>query len=432
MADNKSYADAFVKAALAAAQTVAGKNPGHCFYALALWNLTEPRIALNSEEAFAGNHPDAERTFASPRFDPAQFHWPDLALKGVPEAPRSSTQRMRALQDAAKRLAQELPKHISTSKDFIVYLFDEAGLTLVKKTVPKNRFERLFPEADPVYVERRRLEALPPTERVAALLERLGQYEGLGSEEARDWLALMKGDAVTPLVAALDTMEEERWAIASVLGEIGRTLAAEAIPTLRRLADDSGKGGNWCAMVLGFFGDRDFLLERARAGVHVGILGLCSPMRSFADEAVKSSGEHIPMAFDWIETFLETATDEQRKAVEKELAPGSSGRHVVQQADIDAAMKALSSRFAVLRWTAADTLSHVQLGKAPAAQAIAALLPLLEDRNHLVRRMTILSLHHHSRHLKPPHWQAMAALIDDKDAVNRSVAQAATKHLARE
>jgi hypothetical protein len=440
--DWESYADEMFTAVLASVEASARENPNQRFYALAICDAAPPRIALNSEEAFSAPEDEpSDRSFASARFDPSEFRWPELRLGSAKldelhaelakEKKSAAAKRRRALVDAARRLGTELPRRIDTTDDFIVYVFEpKQGLALVKKTVAKKLFEKLFPEHDPRYAERCRLESLPPAERAEALMDAFDAEAGIGSEEARKRLAQMGSDAVPTLVSALDRREKQRWQIACALGSIGPTRAAPAIPTLRRYANDESTGGNWCSMVLGFLGDSAFLVERAKEGSRNCITGLCAPFRSFADEAQQCSGERIAFDYDVLESFLASATAEQKKAVESELQPGRSYRWHVDPADVDGIVRAFGSRHAVLRWHAASVIGNVKLSKKQGRPVVDALLPLINDRNKLVRRLAILSLQDHRRHLDRAHWQAMADLANDEDPVTKRVADEAAEHLA--
>lgn len=435
--DWESYTDVLAGSVLAAVEATAKGSPKEQFYALALCDVAPPRIALNSEQ---DEH--ADRSFASARFQPSEFRWPELRLDNPKleklhaeleaEKKPSAAKRRRALVDIAQRLAKELPKRIPTTKDFVVYVFDpKQGLALVKRTVPKKLFERLFPEHDPLYAERCRLDSLPPTERAEALMDAFDAEEGIGWEEALTRLAQMGSEAVPSLTKALDTHEKKRWQVACALGRIGPSKAASAIPALRRYANDESMGSNWCAMVLAFLGDTAFLVERAKEGSDNCVRGLCGLFRAFADEAQQSSGERIPIDYDMLEAFLASATDAQKKAIENELQPGRSYRWHIHPAEVAGIVRAFGSRHAVVRWHAASIIGNVKLPKKQARPVVGALLPLLEDRNKLVRRLAMLSLQDHGRHLEREEWQALADLADDKDPVTKMVADEAAKHLAK-
>jgi hypothetical protein len=439
--DWESYADVLAAAVLAKIQTTAKDNPNQRFYALAICDEVPPRIALNSEAAWSDRHDESgDRSFASARFNPSEFRF-ELRLENAKldelhavlakEKKSTAAKRRRALVDAARRLGTELLERIDTTDDFIVYVFDpKQGLALVKKTLPRKLFEKLFPEHDPLYAERQRIERLPPVERAEALMDAFEAEEGIGSEEARKRLAQMGSDAVPTLVTALARREKQRWQIACVLGCIGPTRAASAIPALRRYANDESTGGNWCSMVLGFLGDSAFLIERAKEGSDNCLIGLCAPFRSFADEAQESSGERIAFDYDLLETFLAIASAEQKKAVENELQPGRGYRWHIDPADVEGIVRAFGSRHAVLRWHAASVIGNVKLPRKQGRPVVDALLPLISDRNKLVRRLAILSLQDHRRHLDRAHWQAMADLANDKDPVTKMVADEAREHLA--
>lgn len=429
--DWNSYLRAVHAAVLDAVAKEAPKLRARDIHALVLSDATPTSVALNDERPFGDG---------SSRLDPASFRPLRLShakLKELEERLSSekkiAANRRRTLVDVAKRLAKELPKHIQVTPDFVVYVFHpDAGLGLVKKSVDKKLFVKLFPEHDPLYAERKRLDALPPAERVEALIVALdGPDDGIGWEEALDRMVAMGSQAVPHLTKALAAANEQRWQIARALGRIGPTRARDAIPELRRFVDDESVGNNWCAKALGHLGDNEFLVERARAGVQVALDGICATFIAFADEAARDSGERIPIEYELLGSFLEDADDEQKKAIQTDLQPGRSYRWVVHPLDVEPAVAALSSPHAVLRWHAARILGNVKLKKLEAARVVDALSERIRDRNKLVRRLAMLSLQDHARHLQRSHWQAMAEFASDEDPVTKMVADEAAEHLKK-
>lgn len=437
--DWTAYEEALTRSVGDAVAAIAKSRPSEQFYALAIRAEVPVRVALNSEDALEG----LDRSFDSPRFDPAAFRWPELELVDAElrsleeqlakEKKPNRTKRQRALVNAAKRLRRELRERTPVTRDFIVYVFEPSqGLSLVKKCVEKKLFEKLFPEADPLYVERKRLDALPPAQRVDALIAALGAPDGIGWEEALDRMVAMGSDAVPHLTKALDSGGKERWQIACALGRIGPTRARDAILALRRFVDDESLGNNWCAMALGHLGDGEFLVERARAGVDVALCGLSASFLAFADEAARDSKERIPIEYELLGAFLDEADDEQKKTIQTDLEPGRSYRWEVHPLDVEPAVAALGSRHAVLRWHAASILGNAKLKKQEARAVADALVLALRDRNKLVRRLAMLSLQDHARHLQGSHWQAMAELAGDSDPVTMRIATEAAKRLQKQ
>jgi hypothetical protein len=184
-------------------------------------------------------------------------------------------------------------------------------------------------------------------------------------------------------------------------------------------------------MVLAFLGDGAFLVERARAGSRNAITGICGALRAFADQAQKESGERIPLgpAYGWLQSLLDSGDDSQQRAIESELKPGTGFRAEIDALDLDALLAALTSRHAVIRWHAAGVLGDMKLPKKQARPVVDALIPLIADRSAFVRRLAMLALEDHERHLLPAHWQAMADRSAETDPVARSVAERAAKHL---
>jgi HEAT repeat protein len=278
--------------------------------------------------------------------------------------------------------------------------------------------------------ERKKLDAMRPAARTKALLDALSSRgDGIGWEEALARLIEMGSEAVPHLIEALPKRKLERWQIACALGRIGPARAGAAIPALRRYANDESDGSNWCAMALAFLGDGPHLVELARNGCGVAITGLCGALRAFADEAQRDSGERIPLRYDHLEELLAFADEQQKKAVETELKPGNSYRWELDALDVDTAVEALESRHAVVRWHAASVLGHMKLRKKAAAPVMDALVKRVADRSKLVRRLAMLSLERHRRHLGPAHLRAMAVLADDADEVTKSVGERARKEL---
>jgi HEAT repeat protein len=158
-------------------------------------------------------------------------------------------------------------------------------------------------------------------------------------------------------------------------------------------------------------GDHEWLSKQKPA---TAVNGLTARLK-----AITAGGAPRPLDYAPLEAWL-TKNPKGRSLVEKELAPGSCFVDI-QKSDVDEAVRALSSPFAVVRWHAADVLGERELGAAAGAKALPALASVLRDKHALVRRLAVLSITRWKAASKPYH-AAIRAMKKDSDPVVRDVA----------
>ncbi|MDP3233276.1 MAG: DUF4303 domain-containing protein [Myxococcales bacterium] len=431
--DWKAFELALLTEVRAALTTFAKRHRREHFYAVALCGvyrqldgpLSLPAIAVSSIEK--GPSVQSPQSFWSARFSPPD--WPyQLELRHAAalrlekqltaEATRSSvghwrsTERryFRVLLMVTRSLKKDVVGMLACTDDFVCYWHDdEGGPELARKTIDTRRWNRLFSREAAQKREQRTLARQSPHERAVALVARFGQSEGITSEKAQVALLAMGPDAVDSLVAALgDTTHG--WMAARVLGQIGIATPV-VVAGLRKRAEEL-----WFAMALGMLGDHAWL---ARQKTDVAVKGLCARLK-----AITQGGPPRPLDYAPLEAWLEKNPSAVSR-VESELAPGRSFV-TIEKADVAAAVRGLSSRFAVVRWHAASVLRRRELGAAAGVTVLPALVTTLGDRHALVRRLAVLSLSGWKAAARP-FYPAIRALRDDPDPVVRDVAAAVSR-----
>lgn len=398
------------------------------FYALALFGvyreldglLSLPSLGASSTEA--GPRAETPTSFWSARFNPAD--WPhELTLNRkaalrlekelTAEATRSTVTHWRAVETKyfdvlltiTSALRADALALLTCTDDFVCFWHDEeGGPELARKTIEKGLADRLFDRESAQTREVKKVAKQPPNERAAFLVTRFGVFEGITSEKAQHELLAMGTAAVDALVGALPH-KKNGWTAAKVLGQIG-VATPTVISALRKRADEL-----WFAMALGMLGDFEWLSKQLPA---TAAYGLTAPLK-----AITAGGTPRPLDYAPLEAWLAT-NPKGRSLVEHELAPGRSFVDV-QTSDVDEAVRALSSPFAVVRWHAASVLGERGLGAAAGAKVLPALARVLGDKHALVRRLAVLSITRWKAAAKPYH-AAIRAMKEDSDPVVRDVA----------
>ncbi|MBL8918780.1 MAG: HEAT repeat domain-containing protein [Myxococcaceae bacterium] len=234
-------------------------------------------------------------------------------------------------------------------------------------------------------------------------MTRFGVFEGVTSEVAQKELLAMGKPAVPALLGALRD-KTHGWTAARVLGQLGLS-TPEVIAALRKRGDEL-----WFSMALGMLGDHDWLAKQAPL---TAVRGLTARLK-----AITRGGPPRPLDYRPLEGWLET-NPKERKRVEDELAPGRSYVRI-EKSDVDEALRALGSPFAVVRWHAASVLGDRRLRSARVI--LPRLVALFDDRSALVRRLAVLSVTRWKAAAKG-HLPAIRALKHDTDPVVRSIAE---------
>lgn len=402
---------------------------GKEFYAVALYGvyreldrtLTLPLLAAAT---VAGGAASDEEGFWGARWNPSDWEFTELQLRERPalrmeraltdEAIRSTqahfnrveARYFRVLVKLCKRLRDATPAPLRVSDDFVVFVFDpEWGAELAAKSIPKRRFEALFP----AHVQRREAKAqraaLSPEEQAAFLVTRFNQFQGVTSEDAQRELLLLAERAVPALLSVVDD-KQVGWTAAKVLGQIGHASPA-VIGALRAKAPSSF----WHAMALGVLGDQAWL---ATQPANIAVPGLCGPLKAITSATVAL--DYAPL-----ERYLDEADAKTRKQVDAELAPGSSYLTIVK-GDVPEAVRGLASKHAVVRWHAAAVLNERGLGPAVGKVVLPALAARLGDHHSNVRRIAVLSIAGWKAAALPYRPQVEALRADPNETVRQIVA----------
>jgi len=383
--------------------------------------LSLPALGVNT--ASDGPPPDDPPSFWGARFNPPDWphqlelcHRPAVQLERrlTAEATRDTVRHWRAVErryfSALLRVTRALRavalERLTCSADFVCFWHDEeGGPALAKKTIAPATWRRLFAREAAQQRERTELAKQPVDARAAFLVTRFGVFEGVSSEVAQKELLAMGKRALPALIGALKE-GKNGWTAAKVLGQIGLA-TPEVISALRKRGDEL-----WFAMALGMLGDHAWLAkQKPLTAVH----GLTARLK-----AITAGGPPRPLDYRPLEAWLESHPNE-RKRVDDELVPGRSYL-TIQRSDVDEALRALGSPFAVIRWHAAAVLGDRTLGNAEVI--LPRLVALFTDRSALVRRLAVLSVTRWKTAAKA-HLAAIRALKDDSDPVVRSVAEQA-------
>jgi hypothetical protein len=401
--DWKRLEDAFAKKAQSTLDGLMRKHPGHRFYAIALHEcyreldgqITLPLVAANSVQRLpsAKNGEDAAY-----EYNPADWRWSAVRVTtkeltqlhaALEEEANRSTQYhwlniekrfMATMVRATKRLYAAFKEHPQTTSDFIAYFDDEHGdIDLIRACVPKRMFLKHFGDVEASASAERASAALPQSQLLSRYMSDLGEHE--------DQIAKLGEAAIDPLIAALKDVEHGTTA-ARLLGRIG-VADAKVIRALRREVGKPNYLGNWSARSLGLLSDGEYLLKLADENMtrKNAISGLATPLQGWAD----SAANHIPLDYRLLERLLDKKCRKCNHLAKEELKPGCTYCHI-QSADIDEALRGLTSRHVMIRQHAVCVLGERSLGKAAAKRVLPVLAERLNDPHPNVRRLALLSI----------------------------------------
>ncbi|MDX2012665.1 MAG: hypothetical protein SFW67_20875 [Myxococcaceae bacterium] len=374
-------------------------------------SLSLPALAVALEsDGFADRG-----TLFSERFGPADWRHAELEVDGASALERAVTAEAtradrahfaatekaftEALLEAVRHLATQVPTRVPTTPDFIAYWFSNAGLEMVRQTVPAPLVERFFPKDLARLCLRERMAAAPVEERLTFFAAHLHANDEFSWEEAQAGLVAAGDDAFPTLLGLLSNARDVA-AAAMVVARLGR--ANVALVEALRQRDE----GLWPAMALGRLGDFDWLLRRP---VRTAVLGFTAPYK-----AITQGPRRVPLDYRPLERLLETVPD-AAPLVEKELAPGRSRVHAGRGDEAELA-RGFGSRHRVVRWHAVSLAGWRDLDPA----VLPALADRLGDVDATVRRLTVLSLRQWKAAAEP-YEARIAALANDDDALVRRI-----------
>ncbi|WP_442510396.1 DUF4303 domain-containing protein [Novipirellula sp. SH528] len=398
------------------------EHPGHTVYALAFHEsyreldgqMNLPQLAVNSLEA-AQQIKSAEDNGL--KWNPADWTWQNvLAIEEEPlsqladdlneEANRSTQNHWRktekrflsVLVRIAKSIRKTFERDERTTKDFVVYVSDEAE-DILRRCVPKSLFERLFAE----YAPKSQVDAS------VLLADRMPEYLEAPWSFEEEILSL--GENSIP--ALLEFLPSKYGYYGAVL--LGKLGVRDQI-VIDALRGGCGSGGGLAessAQALFKLGDIDFLFEQTCVSATrvQAVAAIVSGLKS------QSSG---PLDYRFAEKLLSSGDPEVVEVVEEQLKLGSSLCEI-GLSDLDEAFRGLESSHLVIRWHAVSVLGDRSLGRKAAKQVLPILAKGLADQNATVRRLTLLSLAQWKAAAKPYHDQ-MLRLKEDPDREVRMVA----------
>lgn len=363
-----------------------------------------PSLAANTLAALDEDHPDRdEHGFWGVKWSPVDWRWTwepseygdevldelgtalrDYATRGTPAQWDAAEKRFVAtVARAAVAVRKHFAKHTKVDKHFVVFFHDEdGGAELARTSMSASLFLHHFPEQDETEQTRRRLATLPDPEQAAYYVTRLGEYEGINTEEAEAWL-VKHGDSALPHLTERLNDGKNAWQVAMILGLAGIPDPA-AIAALRQAAgSEDPSAWGWAARALGYLGDIDWLLTQSPA---IAVAGCCASLSGFRDRGAQ------PAALDYtpVERLL-AGLPACAAQVEEQLEPGSSFC-AIRGSDVSEAVRGLQSPHVAIRRHAACVLNERRLGKRGVADAVAALRAQTDDPDEKVRYLVDLTL----------------------------------------
>lgn len=429
--DWSKFEDALFEEFRRALEKLGKHHRGEVFYAVALYHvyreldgpLSLPLIGANTEGAAVA---DASGDFWAERWNPHSWEHCELALrikpalrleKALTSEACAGTRRhwskaeeryFKVLVRLARRLRDVAPDLLTVTEDFITFMHDdEGGPALARRTIPKRRFEALFAATVKSDRERRAVTGHAPADQAAFLVTRFDCHgDGVTSEDAQRQLLVLGEEAVPALLSVVDN-ERTGWLAAKLLGTIG-CATTKVIAALREQATC----GSWHARALGMLGDDEWLANAEDPAVAVA--GLTAPLK-----ATTTAERTPPLSYRALEAYLDDADIKARTRAEQELQPGRSFAKLGPDG-VDEALRALSSKHAVIRWHAASLLGNRGLGKAAGKLILPALAEVLLDDHALVRRLAVLAISRWKGASKP-YRAAIAALENDPDGTVRKI-----------
>ncbi|MBM2620217.1 HEAT repeat domain-containing protein [Actinoplanes sp. LDG1-06] len=315
---------------------------------------------------------------------------------------------------ACKAARKTLRTRGVVDRNFVVVLLDdEHHAELIRRVLPASDVRRLFPELDERTAELARLQGLPPADRAAELVGRLGRFDGpLMSEDIEDALRALGRDAWPALIPLL-TVRDRAWQAARLLADIGEPGDEVVAALTTALRKAKGPDLAWTAVALSRLGRLDVVLDRRSALPTDVVAGaVAAPYTSFRNSAVRFA----PLDYTPLADVL-TRWPGYSPALDDCLRPGR-GSCAITPDEAATAIEALSSPHPLIRRHAAGVLGERNLGRhvLPALAATAR-----NDPDPAVRRMAILSLlfwKKDSRHLE----DQIRHLLDDPSTEVRDAA----------
>ncbi|WP_197172361.1 DUF4303 domain-containing protein [Novipirellula aureliae] len=300
----------------------------------------------------------------------------------------------------ARALRKKFAKHANVTPDFVVYFDDEdGGLELVKKCVPAKLYNKHFFE-----YEEDELSGLSENAKFEEYLSNPWLYE--------DELVAMGKQAIDPLRNILQD-PERGWSAAAVLGDLG-VKDSTVLERLRKEVKSVRKQGaaELCAMTLGLWDDLDFLfkLVKSKKTQTVAVYGILVRLKSRAGR----QPEPIPLDYEPVERLLALRTSAISRFIRKELEPGSSFIEI-KPADVDEAIRGLTSQSVVIRQHAVCVLGERGLGKAVGKRVLPELAKRLYDKVPNVRRLALLAISDWKAAAKPYHAEMKKLQKEDPD-----------------
>jgi hypothetical protein len=363
-----------------------------------------PSFGANTLAALDEDHPDRDEDgFWGVKWNPADWRWnwepseygdetfveldttlQAFANRGTPEQwDAAETRFVATVARAAAAVRKQFAKHPKVDKHFVVFFHDESGgAELAKTSMSASLFLRHFPEQDETEQTRRRLATLPESEQAPYYVSRLGQYEGINTEEAEAWLVAHGASAVPHLIGLLPD-GKEAWHAAMILG-LADIPDPAAIAALRQAtAAQEQSTWSWSASALGYLGDVDWLLTQSPA---IAVAGCCASLSGFRDRGAQ------PVVLDYapVERLLAQHPGFQAQ-VEAQLEPGANFC-TIRATDVPEAIRGLQSLHAVIRRHAACVLNERRIGKQGIAAAVAALQACAEDPDEQMRYLVGVAL----------------------------------------
>lgn len=242
-------------------------------------------------------------------------------------------------------------------KKFIVVALDEA-MELVPASLTKSQLATHFPALVAEEREKRRILALPDTERVAALLDiSLRQEPSILTWEDTDPLLVAEGEAAVPgLVAVLEGREPgEPYKAAQLAAEINHA-TPELVAALEAVMNAPGTSPGrdipnraWAASALSRLGRMDLIAERINdLPKEVVVQGLGHPYGSFRDV-----GNHAPLDYRPLEAVLEAHPEFDEVLLEYGGVPCR-----IDATEVAEAERGTTSRWRFIRDHAEDVLER--------------------------------------------------------------------------
>jgi hypothetical protein len=408
----------------------ADEHPGERFYAAVLdhiyreedGRIERPCLGVNSVEALDQEPDDrrAEVRWSAPDWDLYLDNWLPGDSTGrwvealTAEACSGTTrqwettfdQYLTTLVSVCRRARTTLRANSATHPDFVVLLLDdEHHEALIRRVLTAEEVRRHFPELEERSVALAGLAALPPAERAARLVPRLGKFDGpIDSDTAESALRDLGPMAFPSLIPLLD-VPDRAWQAAKLLADIGRP-DDRVVRALCDALSTDGTGLGSVAAALSRLGWLDLVLDQAeRLPPEVVVDAVAAPYTSFRDDAVTVP----PLDYRPLADFIERRPA-YVPALDERLQPGH-GYCDITVDEVDAAVGGLGSPHVIVRRHAVSVLGWRRLGPHVGRRVLPLLCRTIQqDPDASVRRLAVLSLlwwKKDSRHLADVVREAM-------------------------